>query len=237
MIYKFADFYFDITSRFSYFASKAVDYVCADAPQVDFSIAVSDDELQRERDLAAANGLHCPRSQAEYLAIYRKICALILPRGAFLMHGVALAFGDRGFIFTAKSGTGKTTHVRLWQQEFGKDNAVIINGDKPLIRLLDGRFYAYGTPWNGKEGYGQNLRTQISAVAFIERAAENSIVKIPTEDAVARIFSQIMITDSTDLPRQLELLDQFVSRIPFYLIRCNMDPAAAHIAHAELMKV
>lgn len=230
MLYRIADFYFDIRCRHAETEAYLADFLCADAPRTDLAVAVSDAEIEAERAAARRNAAPiCSEASFESLAIYRKICAFALAHDAFLMHGAVIAMDGRGYAFAAKSGTGKTTHIRLWMQAFG-DRVRVINGDKPILRLIDGTFYAYGTPWNGKERFGCADRVPLFALCFLRRGETNTIHRISDEEAVPLLFSQIMIGDSTDLARQLELADELLRRVPLYRLACNMEPEAALVA-------
>ena len=156
---------------------------------------------------------------------------------AFLMHCAVIGYEGRGYAFSAPSGTGKTTHIRLWQQVFGADKVQIVNGDKPILRRFGDTFYAYGTPWCGKEGYNTNTRVPLAGLCFVERWTENSIRRMTVEEAVPHLFTQIMVGDSPDLGRQMELADALLTDVPCYLLRCNMDPAAAVAARDGMQGV
>ena len=165
-------------------------YICPKPTHIDFSVAVHEEDIDSEmaRD---AEGLSLSRAYYEPLALYRKICAKALERGAFLMHCAVIAYEGRGYAFAAPSGTGKTTHIRLWQAVFGEENVTIVNGDKPLLRVMDGRIYAYGTPWCGKEGYQTNTRVPLAALCFLERAAE--IGEMATMPLVPQVADAVSI--------------------------------------------
>lgn len=231
MIYKIADFYIDIKTVYTQTEDFCKDYVCPAAPCIDFSIEVTHEDIEAEREQARIHGERVFSKQVhEPLALYRKICAEILRRDAFLMHGAVIEYDEKGYLFTAKSGTGKTTHIRLWQEVFGKENVTIVNGDKPILRVIDGKFYAYGTPWCGKEGYQTNTRVELCGICNVERSETNSILLLPDEKAIPAIFSQIMVEDSADLAKQLELIDVLLKKVPIYSLKCNMDPEAAVVA-------
>lgn len=238
MIYRIADFYIEIKARYERTKHLCSDYICANFPQIDFSVAVTDAELayEREEDIRLNGKASFSDGYYEELAVYRKICAEVLKRDAFLMHGAVIEYEGKGYLFTAKSGTGKTTHIRLWKQLFGEDKVTIVNGDKPILRVIDGKIYAYGTPWCGKEGYNTNTRVELSGICFVHRAAENNIQRISAEAALPQLFSQVMITDSTDLAKQLELLDALVTRVPLYRLECNMHVEAARVAYEGMQK-
>ena len=166
----------------------------------------------------------------ESLALYRQIAENITSYGGFLMHGSVLDVNGTGIAFLAKSGVGKSTHTLLWLESF--PDCRVINGDKPLIRRMDGRFYAYGTPHNGKENMGVNDRTEIKHICFIERAAANSVADCP--DAFERLMRQIYIPKSPAALELFDTLDAFMRQMEFHIIRCNMDISAAQTARAEV---
>lgn len=92
---------------------------------------------------------HLTLEQCEYIfagsEFYRKLINL----GGFMLHASAIVVDNKAYLFSAPSGTGKSTHTKLWQECFG-DKAIIINDDKPAIRIEEGKCFAYGTPFSGK---------------------------------------------------------------------------------------
>lgn len=231
---KIADFYVELSNKGEIFTRLCKDFMCEDAPHIDFATSVVEEDIAFEKQMAEeeVTVANCAAN-----AFFRKFCAYALENNAFMMHGALVEYKGRGYLFTAHSGTGKTTHIRLWQQLFGEDKVVIVNGDKPIIRFIDGKVYAYGTPWNGKEHYGTNGRVELSAICFLERDKENSIKKIADFEALPRIFSQIMIHDSTNLAKQMELVDGLLEKVPTYILKCNMDVEAAKVAYEGMSEV
>ena len=201
--------------------------VCDDG--ADITASVSEEEIDKE--IAEAT-IPVSRGYAESICIYRKICDTVLREfNGFLLHCALIEYEGRGYAFSAKSGTGKSTHISLWKKVFG-DKVTVVNGDKPLVRYIDGRFVAYGTPWCGKEGYGENTSVELSALCFIERADNNSIKSISASDAVSRIFHQLLIpNDIESFDRMSELLDAMLAEVPCYLLGCNMNEEAAVVAY------
>ncbi len=241
MVYKIADFYFEFPGADKALTDYCAEYAC-DATKADAAIIVTEEDVEAEKELFILNTPEAEakaeklRNQHIVLAAYRKICAYVLQHDAFLMHGVALEYDGNGYIFTAKSGTGKTTHVLQWKKRFGEENVTIVNGDKPIIRFIDGKVYAYGTPWNGKEHFGTTGRTEVKGLCFVDRGEENLIKPISVTEAVTRLFSQIMLHDSTDLARQLELVDMFFEKVPVYNLKCNISTEAAEVAYRGMKK-
>lgn len=233
MVYRIADFNIDIKYSDPRSAIFLADYKCDDAAEIDFTIETSESDIDREVKVATAveKKLRFSRGYLERLAILRLLCAKLISYGAFLIHGALIEHDGVGYLFCAPSGVGKTTHILLWQKLFGKDNVRIINGDKPLLRVIDGEIYAYGTPWCGKEGYNINSRVKLKNICFVERAEHNSIKKLDELSAVQRIMSQIMVNDSVDLGAQLSLVDNLFGKVEMYLLKCNKDIEAAKVAY------
>ncbi len=238
MIYKIADFYVEINSGYPDVHNFCAKYRADDCDKADFSFTLTEADIDYEIEVSIANGLSVDfsRGYLEKLAAYRKLCEKILCDDAFLMHGALIEYEGKGYLFTAKSGTGKTTHINLWKKVFGKDKVTVVNGDKPIIRFIDDKVYAYGTPWCGKEGYNVNTRVELSGIVFLDRDKENSIRKCSDIEALPRILSQVMVTDSGDLGKQLELLDRLFAKVPTYLLKCNMDAEAAKVAYNGMNK-
>lgn len=236
MVYKIADLYIEVNSLYSKVDQLCAEYRVDDPPYIDFTVNITKEDIIKERDynLDYGNESSYSARMTEFFVVYRKICEKILDFDAFLMHGALIEYENRGYLFTAKSGIGKTTHISLWKKVFGEDKVTIVNGDKPLLRLIDGKIYAYGTPWCGKENYNVNKKTELCAIAFVERAKDNSVVKISDVQALPRILSQIMFTDSPNLGKQLELVDKMLETIPMYLLKCNMEDEAAIVSYEAL---
>ena len=235
--YRIADFCVQLENAPAAIAARMADYRIEPVAEtaVDLYIdaaAVSTAELEKN---AAKEGISS-KTEMLFLEIYRRICTYALAHNAFLMHCAVIEYEGRGYAFSAPSGTGKTTHIRLWQKAFGADRVTVVNGEKPILRLIDGVFYAYGTPWCGKEGYNKNTRVPLAGLCFVTRGAENRIRPMSADEAIPHLFSQIMVSDSPDLARQMELADALLGKVPCYLLACNMDPAAAEVALRGMCK-
>ena len=231
MIYRIADFNFKISFLSPYVQEQCRDFLVDENAAVDAELTVDECDIEYEKQFSESLNVFAKREMYESFAFFRKISAFVLQHDAFLMHGVVAEYENVGYMFTARSGTGKTTHIRQWKQAFGDENVTIVNGDKPIIRFIDGKVYAYGTPWNGKEHYGTTGRTELKALCFVERALDNSIARVSADEAIPRLLGQIMIRDSTNLAKQLELIDLFLQKVPTYNIKCTISPEAAKVAY------
>lgn len=210
------------------------DYLAEGEP--DFSVATTKEDIDFERNKSKEEAEHEGRvfcefsdSYLETLAVYRKIVVKMLDYDAMLMHGAVVALDGVSYLFTAPSGVGKTTHTSFWLKKY--PNAFILNGDKPILRLIDGVFYACGTPWAGKEGRNRNTILPLSSICVLFRGKENKIEKID----FARVFHLIIAQtyrpeERGALEKTLQLVGNLGEKVRFYALACNLDPDAARVA-------
>ena len=165
--------------------------------------------------------------------IYREIAQYLPRENRMLMHGAVITYGEDAYMFTAPSGTGKSTHIALWQKHL-KKGVDIVNGDKPILAVED-QVTVYGTPWGGKENWQKNRKAPLKALVLIEQAKENSIQRIPPNRYVPMLMQQVYLPEEERAAtRTLELLDELTAQIPFYLLRCDMSEEAVKCSFEEL---
>lgn len=215
------------------------DYRCDGTPELAVSITQADIDWEREKSARedAAEGRpvrHFPDDYLEELAVYRKIAEWMPGQDTFLFHGSVVAVDGAAYLFTASSGTGKSTHTRLWRELLG-DRAVMVNDDKPLIHVTDaGKAVVYGTPWNGKHRLGCNMEAPLKAICLLERGEENRIRRIDRMEAYPMLLQQMYRPASSIAMKQtLALIDRM--KVAYYRLACNMDISAAELAY-ETMK-
>ncbi len=170
----------------------------------------------------------------EYLATGKSFYTQLLDYNGMMLHSSAVVVDDKAYLFTANCGTGKSTHTNLWLQVFGK-RAYIINDDKPALRLEDGAWYVYGTPWSGKYDINANKRVSLAGIACIERGETNHIEPFVGIEAISAIFKQTTkSTEAIHRTKILELMDLLLSTVPVWKLRCNMDPDAARVSYETM---
>lgn len=204
----------------------------------DFSISISAPDIRaeywkayREAELEGYEFQQIPPPFLERLTVYRKIADGFLDFDTILFHGSAIAVDGEGYLFTAVSGTGKSTHTRLWREHFG-DRAVMVNDDKPLLRIETDKVYVCGTPWNGKHGLGNNIIVPLKALCVLTRAEENSIVPLTPMEAMPYLLQQThRPKDPASTAKILELLSRLSNCTGLYRLGCNMNPEAAIVAY------
>ena len=140
----------------------------------------------------------------------------------------------RAYLFSAPCGTGKSTHTRLWLEQFG-ERAAILNDDKPALRRVDGKWYAYGTPWSGKHDISINTRVPIAGICVLRRGEINKIERYSGAGAVHDILEQTTRSRSPEfMNKMLNLLDKLLTEVPVWRMECNMDPEAAIMSHRAM---
>lgn len=180
--------------------------------------------------------LTCWKTDDEALATYMesgvKFYGHLLRFHGMLLHASAVEYRGRAYLFSGPSGMGKSTHTRLWQQQFG-DAVRIFNDDKPALRLLDGRWYAYGTPWCGKDGINQNCKVPLGGICFLKRGDENKMRRLTAAEAVPLIYGQTMyrLHKPENALRLMSAVDALLRRIPVFELECRPDPEAAELSH------
>jgi hypothetical protein len=224
----------EIDNRHNLVFEQCKDYLCDDCAPA-FRVAVSTAETQAYQ---ASCGRPMTLPEAESYLLYRRICERMPKYGVFLLHAAVVEMEGRGYAFSARRGTGKSTHTELWQSHF-KGRATVINGDKPLIRRApDGRFWAYGTPWCGKEGKGVNRRCPLNAICFLEQGTKNHVSVTSTADAAARIMEATVLPPDTDSrDRMAALVGAAVRDIPALTLTCRPDAEAVEVAYEFLSQV
>ena len=192
-----------------------------------FTVCATNEEMERERGVSEYD---YPDGYIESIVLYRKIAEKLPEYDAFVFHGAILSYEGEAYAFTARSGVGKTTHTRLWLSRFG-DKVHYLNGDKPIIRFIDGVPYACGTPYMGKEGYGCNEIAPLRSIAFLERAQENRAERADKELSTVKLLLQIY------LPKQagaavatMALADRLLDSVGLVNLYVNMNDDAPLVA-------
>lgn len=229
-VIKLADIRIRIENRYPFIERQCRDYICK-GEDAAFAVSVSDEEIVEEQKNGDFSAGYC-----ESICLYRHICEILPSYNVFLMHSSVIEVDGYAYAFTAKSGVGKSTHTALWLKNV--PHARVLNGDKPLYRVEeDGSLRVFGTPWNGKENWGENISAPLAAVCFIERGAENSIRLADEEDAVGRLMHQLYLRGSREsVTQQLLLMDALVRGVPYFVLTCNISDEAALLAWNTMRK-
>lgn len=208
--------------------SQAKEYLCEFDGDPQLVVGLDDNFLAAKR--AAAPNLSF--LECEYMWTGEQFCSKLLAFDGFMLHASAVVYEGKAYLFSAPSGTGKSTHTTLWRKVFGTDKTFILNDDKPVIRLGDGRVTVYGTPWSGKTDQNKNVGVPLQGICFLERSADNWIKPISAKDAAFGILNQtIRPADDENMSRLLKLLDRLLQKTTAYKMGCNMEDEAVLIAY------
>lgn len=203
-----------------------------------FAIEPSEKDLEAIRvrllQQAEKDGITQPRLSEAFLesnVIHFLLAEGLVHHNVLLMHGSALCMDGEAYLFTAASGTGKSTHARLWRELFG-DRVWMINDDKPLLRVgTDGITEVFGSPWDGKHHLSRNASAPLKAIVSLQRGTENSIEALSSAQAFAVLRRRAYISSDRDTAEAiLALENRLITAIPFYRLVCNMECEAARVA-------
>lgn len=214
------------------------DYLTDREPE--FSVEVDLADLVREQkllDIEADDGLKRRKFSDMFLersVIQRRVAEALTGKDTLMLHGSTVAVDGQAYLFTAPCGTGKSTHTRLWREVFG-DRAVMVNDDKPFLKITDGAVIACGSPWTGKHGLGSNVSVPLKGICILSRGSENRIRILAPEDAADFLRSQCFVPeDSEQAGRALELLDRLIRTVSLWQMECTKQPEAAITAYQAM---
>lgn len=170
----------------------------------------------------------------EYLYTGAAFYSGLLYFGGFMLHSSAVIMDGKAYLFTADSGTGKSTHTSLWQKVFG-EKAEILNDDKPAIRIGEDGIFACGTPWSGKTDRNINKIVPIGGIGFLERSEENWIQRLQGKDVVNKLLKQtVRPPEMAEMDALLKYVDIVLKEVPVFRLGVNMTEDAARMAYEAM---
>ncbi len=197
------------------------DYICERVEKADLYITSTEESIEQERKKDVQEK-KASEEQLEVLAVYRSIAEELLEHSIFLMHGSVVATNGRAYMFTAASGVGKTTRSMEWVRQI--ENSIVVNGDKPLLKIKEKEVYACGTPWCGKEKLNTNICLPLSGIILLERAEKSSLQKIEFSSAFPRLLQQTYRPQNPlKMAKTLALLKNMEKKVSFYKYCINLE--------------
>lgn len=237
-----ADTVIQVNNLYAYIEEYCKDYIYTGSRDIEFCVDVYESDIEYERSKSRQEDIkegikirEFDNAYLETLAVYRKICKCLLDKNIILFHGSVVSVDGVGYLFTAKSGTGKSTHTRYWCEYF-KDRALMINDDKPLIDIKDDCVIAYGTPWDGKHRLSNNTKVKLKSICILNRGDTNCITKVNSSDVYSILLQQVNrpIDDIEGMHKTLNLIDKLCIRVEFYSMKCTMNIEAAKAAYERM---
>lgn len=175
---------------------------------------------------------------SEYILSCSYICDYLMPYHRMVFHGAAFKWNEKAYIFTAPSGTGKTTQVKLWETLF-PDEMTILNGDKPILEMKDHEIIVHPSPWKGKENLGRDdITVPLGGIIFLRQDQSNSIKKLSESEAAGLLFGRSYTTFSTEkeVLMNADLLTTILEAVPVWLLKNKGDQQSAIITHQTLQE-
>lgn len=172
---------------------------------------------------------------AEYLGTGAIFARKLLEHEGSYLHASAVVLEGKAYLFSAPSGTGKSTHTEKWCRLFG---ATYLNDDKPALRHVNGNWIAYGTPWSGKNDLSSPAGVPVGGIAFVRRGEENSIRRLTVSQALPLFMSQSLWRLSTPeaMDKQLLMADAILRQIPLWELTCRNDDEAAWVSRNAMVE-
>jgi len=230
--YRIADLDVLLDPHFEPLLSRSKAYRCGISAEMYPNVSMS----QSQHDDWKAHYNEAEDPLLEYMITGSNFYTYLIEKSGLLLHASAVEMDGEAYLFSANSGTGKSTHTALWLKNFG-DRACIINDDKPAIRLLEDGVFVYGTPWSGKSDLNLNRKVPLRGICFLERGATNEIESLAPSEAITRIFEQTVRPKERRLATLLlSHMDRLLRTVPIWKLRCNMEDEAAHISYSAMSK-
>lgn len=229
--YKIADVSFEMTSYYELIHKQSEIFITEEAPA--FSLLSTKEKIEYERKMFYKEyneNIIISDEELEYTSFLRMLTSNLIDYNILLFHGSLVSVDNIGYLFTAVSGTGKSTHAKNYLKFF-KERAEIINDDKPFLKICDNVVVAFGSPWNGKEGSPNNKSVELKSICLLNRGKENHIEKVKTKDFFHILLQQVYRpVEKEAMEKTLSLLDKLSSHVSFYILYCNMDVQSAKIS-------
>lgn len=211
------------------FAARCGNYLAEGIEKPD--IVISDEKYQSEHYPGISFELLC------YLESGWQFYIQLLRFSGMMLHSSAVVVDGKAYLFSGPSGMGKSTHTKLWQSIFG-EKAVIINDDKPALRRIDGKWFAYGTPWCGKDGINKNEKAPLAGICFLKRGDENKIRRLEAKEALPLLLSQTLhkFRKTENLDLLLNNVNCLLREIPIFELENRPVEEAARLSYETMLE-
>lgn len=233
-LHKIAGLYVDLGYKYPLMLERAEKYkVDEEVETPNMRIYLPDELLEEKQKETPELGLN----ECEYLYTGAAFYTALLQFGGFMLHSSAIIVDGKAYLFTADSGTGKSTHTGLWEKVLGEDRVQILNDDKPAIRIAKEGIFACGTPWSGKHHLSTNTIVPLAGIGFLERSSENWIERRPGGEMVGKLLRQTVRPPvKEEMEALLKYVDKVLTDIPVYALGVNMEDDAAKMAYEVMSK-
>ena len=226
----------EIRPMYSQIRALCRDYILPDRREADISISLGELDIEHEAEIARreeeGTGIQTFYSPAylETVGAYRHIVEALASLDTLLVHGSVVSTDGQGIMFTAPSGTGKSTRTKLWLDTI--DSSIVVNGDKPLLRVTESQVLAYGTPWCGKEGWNTNTSVPLKAIFLLERSESGNFIReLSFSEAFPKLIRHTYLTGNAIVRRKtLNLLRSMAGKVKVFQFKSEPTAEAIKMA-------
>lgn len=152
-----------------------------------------------------------------------------------MLHASSIEYKGKGYIFLGRSGTGKSTHSRLWLKHIS--GSELLNDDNPIVRIREEQISVYGSPWSGKTCCYRNRRIQIGGIIRLKQAPFNKIIRLKGVKAYAALLpSCSSMRWEYDMAEAIHTtIIKILDKVPVYKLECLPNKEAAILCLEELI--
>ncbi len=220
-----------INNRYKHLNKLCEEYLC-DFEKPDMEITPDTQEIEAQQKLQPQ--FH--KGYCEGIVAYREICRKLPLFNAVMLHSSIIEKNGKAYAICGQSGAGKTTHTQLLLKNFG-ESLRVINGDKPIVRLIDGELIAFPSAWKGKDRMGEKITAPLKALCFVIKSPDNRLEEISPLDAAELLMEQFVIPkEARSVSMFLELADYILGQCRLYKLYCNISDQAATLSYNNFMK-
>ena len=203
----------------------------------EYEIKINKSDIQYEDELyELVNGYRMNDMNInEQFALLRAVCEILAKdKNIFLFHSSSLIYDAKAYLFTATSGTGKSTHARLWIDHI--QNTMMLNDDKPFI-ALDDKLTVYSSPWLGKEKVGIKTSAPLGAIVCLKQGDTNKIIEMSRQEKWNFIYNQSFRSKNPEsIVNTMKFVDYIIDNVKIIGLECKPDKEAAILAYKELIE-
>lgn len=228
MTYSIAGFIVEMNVKYEPLLSQIKKYECL-SENIDVQFTISDEQLISFKNLYPMLTI----GECEYMLYCSKFYNYLINKNGLLIHSSCVAYNGYCYLFSAPSGTGKSTHTQLWLEKF-KD-AKILNDDKPAVLIEEDGIYACGTPFSGKSDLSINEKYPVKAIIFLNRGEKNIISKMPDKEVIYNILSQtVRPNEEKYMDLLLSHIENIIKKVNVYKLYCNISLEAVDVVYNYL---
>ena len=222
MIYEIAGLKVEMEPKFGRLTRQSDSYRSAGAPVL--TIEPNSQDISRMRQGGRTE------EEQEYICCSAAFCRSLIPYGRFFLHASAIVVDGAAYLFSAPSGTGKSTHTAMWRERLPE--SYILNDDKPVIQVQKEEITVWGTPFAGKTNLQVNREVPLKGICFLKQGSENRIRQVTDDEALALLLRNTWRPRENDRMNQLlDMMEQVVTQINMYEMSCTREPEAAKLSY------